>query len=168
MARSIVEDLNKMIIKMIVFKAIEAGANSFMGNGVEESGGVISSGSFTTHSATGGLVRGGTANRDSVGAKLMPGEYVLKKSAVDALGTNFLNDLNTNAAQTLSNTAAQLGGMSYDNESASEPSVVNVWVVSKEEEAKMGPNDIIATISRDIRNGGQTKRLIQSVVAGRK
>ena len=168
MARSIVEDLNKMIIKMIVFKAIEAGANSFMGNGVEESGGVISSGSFTTHSATGGLVRGGTANRDSVGAKLMPGEYVLKKSAVDALGTNFLNDLNTNAAQTLSNTAAQLGGMSYDNESASEPSVVNVWVVSKEEEAQMGPNDIIATISRDIRNGGQTKRLIQSVVAGRK
>ena len=168
MARSIVEDLNKMIIKMIVFKAIEAGANSFMGNGVEESGGVTSSGSFTTHSATGGLVRGGTANRDSVGAKLMPGEYVLKKSAVDALGTNFLNDLNTNAAQTLSNTAAQLGGMSYDNESASEPSVVNVWVVSKEEEAQMGPNDIIATISRDIRNGGQTKRLIQSVVAGRK
>lgn len=168
MARSIVEDLNKMIIKMIVFKAIEAGVNSFMGNGVEESGGVTSSGSFTTHSATGGLVRGGTANRDSVGAKLMPGEYVLKKSAVDALGTNFLNDLNTNAAQTLSNTAAQLGGMSYDNESASEPSVVNVWVVSKEEEAQMGPNDIIATISRDIRNGGQTKRLIQSVVAGRK
>ena len=168
MARSIVEDLNKMIIKMIVFKAIEAGANYFMGNGVTESGGVISSGSFTTHSATGGLVRGGTANRDSVGAKLMPGEYVLKKSAVDALGTNFLNDLNTNAAQTLSNTAAQLGGMSYDNESASEPSVVNVWVVSKEEEAQMGPNDIIATISRDIRNGGQTKRLIQSVVAGRK
>ena len=168
MARSIVEDLNKMIIKMIVFKAIESGANYFMGNGVEESGGVTSSGSFTTHSATGGLVRGGTANRDSVGAKLMPGEYVLKKSAVDALGTNFLNDLNTNAAQTLSNTAAQLGGMSYDNESASEPSVVNVWVVSKEEEAQMGPNDIIATISRDIRNGGQTKRLIQSVVAGRK
>lgn len=168
MARSIVEDLNKMIIKMIVFKAIEAGANYFMGNGVTESGGVTSSGSFTTHSATGGLVRGGTANRDSVGAKLMPGEYVLKKSAVDALGTNFLNDLNTNAAQTLSNTAAQLGGMSYDNESASEPSVVNVWVVSKEEEAQMGPNDIIATISRDIRNGGQTKRLIQSVVAGRK
>ena len=168
MARSIVEDLNKMIIKMIVFKSIEAGANYFMGNGVTESGGVTSSGSFTTHSATGGLVRGGTANRDSVGAKLMPGEYVLKKSAVDALGTNFLNDLNTNAAQTLSNTAAQLGGMSYDNESASEPSVVNVWVVSKEEEAQMGPNDIIATISRDIRNGGQTKRLIQSVVAGRK
>lgn len=168
MARSIVEDLNKMIIKMIVFKAIEAGANYFTGNTVEDLGGGVSdSGSISTH-ATGGLVRGGTANRDSVGAKLMPGEYVLKKSAVDALGTNFLNDLNTNAAQTLSNTAAQLGGMSYDNESASEPSVVNVWVVSKEEEAQMGPNDIIATISRDIRNGGQTKRLIQSVVAGRK
>lgn len=172
MARSIVEDLNKMIIKMIVFKAIEAGVNSFMGN--EDMGGTktgaapIPTARPTIGAATGGLVRGGTANRDSVGAKLMPGEYVLKKSAVDALGTNFLNDLNTNAAQTLSNTAAQLGGMSYDNESASEPSVVNVWVVSKEEEAQMGPNDIIATISRDIRNGGQTKRLIQSVVAGRK
>ena len=172
MARSIVEDLNKMIIKMIVFKAIEAGVNSFIG--IEDMGGTktgdapIPTPRPTRGAATGGLVRGGTANRDSVGAKLMPGEYVLKKSAVDALGTNFLNDLNTNAAQTLSNTAAQLGGMSYDNESASEPSVVNVWVVSKEEEAQMGPNDIIATISRDIRNGGQTKRLIQSVVAGRK
>ena len=172
MARSIVEDLNKMIIKMIVFKAIEAGVNSFMG--IEDMGGTktgaapIPTARPTIGAATGGLVRGGTANRDSVGAKLMPGEYVLKKSAVDALGTNFLNDLNTNAAQTLSNTAAQLGGMSYNNESASEPSVVNVWVVSKEEEAQMGPNDIIATISRDIRNGGQTKRLIQSVVAGRK
>ena len=172
MARSIVEDLNKMIIKMIVFKAIEAGANSFIG--IEDMGGTktgdapIPTPRPTRGAATGGLVRGGTANRDSVGAKLMPGEYVLKKSAVDALGTNFLNDLNTNAAQTLSNTAAQLGGMSYDNESTSEPSVVNVWVVSKEEEAQMGPNDIIATISRDIRNGGQTKRLIQSVVAGRK
>ncbi len=118
--------------------------------------------------ATGGYVSRGIPNRDSVNTKLMPGEYVLKKSAVDALGTNFLNDLNNNAAQTLAGTAASLVSPETDTSSNSEPAVVNVWVVSKEEEAQMGPNDVIATIGRDIMTGGQTRRLIQSVVAGRK
>jgi len=118
--------------------------------------------------ATGGYVSRGVPNRDSVSTKLMPGEYVLKKSAVDALGTNFLNDLNNNAAQTLAGTAASLVSPETDNSGSSEPAVVNVWVVSKEEEAQMGPNDVIATIGKDIMTGGQTRRLIQSVVAGRK
>ena len=56
----------------------------------------------------------------------------------------------------------------YESSSESEPSVVNVWVVSKEEEAKMGPRDVIATIGKDIMTGGQTRRLIQQVVVGRK
>ena len=59
-------------------------------------------------------------------------------------------------------------GNGYETKEESEPAVVNVWVVSKEEEAKMGPNDVIATISKDIMTGGTTRRLIQSVVAGRK
>ena len=114
--------------------------------------------------AAGGMVRGGVANRDSVNARLMPGEYVLKKSAVDYLGENFLNSLNHNTEQTLNAITPEVGVMG-DNGGQS---VVNVWVVSKEEQAGMGPNDVIATITKDIRTGGTTRQLIKSVIAGRK
>lgn len=178
MARSILQDISKMLIRMAVLKSMEAGLASFSGGGNVQAptqgqlmmGAEYASGGFIPkiRAALGTPVRGGTPGKDSVPAMLMPGEYVLKKSAVDALGTNFLNDLNNNAAQTLTNTSANLLQNPYEQKSESEPSVVNVWVVSKEEEAKMGPNDIIATIGRDIMTGGQTRRLIQSVVAGRK
>lgn len=183
MARSILQDISKMLIKMSVLKAMEMGVGMFFGGGEQpvvaggESGtgaiygGVYGNGGFVPklRAAAGKLVRGGIEGRDSVPAMVMPGEYILKKSAVDALGTNFLNDLNNNAAQTLAGTAASLAAQNpWEESSDSEPAVVNVWVVSKEEEAQMGPNDIIATIGKDIMTGGQTRRLIQSVVAGRK
>lgn len=178
MARSILQDISKMLIRMAVLKSMEAGLGFFSGGGNVQAptqgqlmmGAEYASGGFIPkiRAALGTPVRGGTPGKDSVPAMLMPGEYVLKKSAVDALGTNFLNDLNNNAAQTLTNTSANLLQNSYEQKSESEPSVVNVWVVSKEEEAQIGPNDIIATIGKDIMTGGQTRRLIQSVVAGRK
>lgn len=117
-----------------------------------------------TGKAGGGMIRGGIANRDSVNAKLMPGEYVLKKSAVDYLGENFLNSLNQNTEQTLNAITPEVGLMG----DTGGQSVVNVWVVSKEEQAGMGPNDVIATITKDIRTGGTTRQLIKSVIAGRK
>lgn len=117
----------------------------------------------TVTSAAGGPVTGGIPNRDSVTARLMPGEFVLKKSTVDYLGENFLNALNANAAQTMGAVSGDV--IAGDGAPAS---VVNVWVVSDEEEAGMGPNDVIATITKDIRNGGQTRQLIKSIVAGRK
>jgi hypothetical protein len=78
------------------------------------------------------------------------------------LGSDFLNSLNNNANQALSSLS---GGTIIQQ---SEPSVVNVWVVSEKEQAQIGPNDIIATITKDIRTGGTTKKLIQSVMAGRR
>lgn len=128
-------------------------------------------GDVTSKKANGGLIGGGVPNRDSVHAMLMPGEYVMKKSAVDALGTNFLSDLNNNAEQTMDNAYEKMDEAKEErkpNDTSIEPSVTNVWVVADRDQAKMGPQDVIATISRDILTGGQTKRLIQSVVAGRK
>lgn len=116
--------------------------------------------------ASGGMVTGGIKGRDSVHTKLMPGEYVIKKSAVDVLGTKFLNNLNTNTTQTMNTVGAMMGGTSLEGQS--EPAVVNVWVVSERDEAQMGPNDVIATISKDLQQGGTTKKLIQTIVAGRK
>ena len=186
MARSILQDISKMLIKMAVLKTMEGGLGLFGSGGAvsggdqlyqsvpEDSnliqGGMYANGGFIPklRATLGTPVRGGISGKDSVPAMLMPGEYVLKKSAVDALGTNFLNDLNNNAAQTLAGTASNLMQNANESSQDSEPTVVNVWVVSKEEEAKMGPNDVIATISKDIMTGGTTRRLIQSVVAGRK
>lgn len=184
MARSILEDISKMLIKMAVLKTMETAVGMYFGSpqvydsaiGPTQTANsqglfMLSNGGFIPklRAAAGKLVRGGIQGRDSVPAMVMPGEYILKKSAVDALGTNFLNDLNSNAAQTLAGTAASLAVQNpWEESSDSEPAVVNVWVVSKEEEAQMGPNDIIATIGKDIMTGGQTRRLIQSVVAGRK
>lgn len=115
--------------------------------------------------ASGGYVRGGIANRDSVHAMLMPGEFVLKKSSADYLGANFLNSLNNNAAQTMNSISPTVGVIDGKEQSSS---VVNVWVVQDEKEAGMGPNDVIATIAKDIRTGGTTKTLIKSIVSGRK
>jgi hypothetical protein len=115
--------------------------------------------------ASGGYVRGGVANRDSVHAMLMPGEFVLKKSSADYLGANFLNSLNNNAAQTMNSITPTVGVIDGKEQSSS---VVNVWVVQDEKEAGMGPNDVIATIAKDIRTGGTTKTLIKSIVSGRK
>ncbi len=132
--------------------------------GVGVKGGSDIKNASETGKAGGGMIRGGVANRDSVNAKLMPGEYVLKKSAVDYLGENFLNSLNHNTEQTLNAITPEVGVMGNNGGQ----SVVNVWVVSEEEQAGMGPNDVIATITKDIRTGGTTRQLIKSVIAGRK
>ena len=44
--------------------------------------------------AAGGMVNGGSGTRDDVPAMLMGGEYVIKKSAVQKYGVNFLENLN--------------------------------------------------------------------------
>lgn len=134
--------------------------------GTASSGGNVTFTNASYPHAAGGMVTGGIKGRDSVHAKLMPGEYVIKKSAVDVLGSKFFNSLNTNAAQTMNTVGAMMGGTSIEGQS--EPAVVNVWVVSEKDEAQMGPNDVIATISKDLQQGGTTKKLIQTIVAGRK
>lgn len=44
--------------------------------------------------AAGGLVRGGIPGVDSVPTMLMPGEYVVRKNAVDKIGVDYLDNLN--------------------------------------------------------------------------
>lgn len=106
--------------------------------------------------ASGGSVPG----RDSVPALLMPGEYVMKKSAVDVLGKETLDALNSASTVTSKNT------QNFSVKS-SKPVVTNVYVVSDEKEAGMTENDVLVTIGRDILQGGQTRQLIKQVVEGR-
>lgn len=61
-------------------------------------------GSVPSRFATGGI-NWQPIGTDTVPAMLTPGEYVLRKKAVDSLGENFLNKLNSRGAQALQNTS---------------------------------------------------------------
>ena len=168
MAISILEDLQKMIIKMLVFKGIEAGFNYFTSGGnssVQQKGFDTYGGYGPFKMAKGGIVNGPIKNRDSVNTMLTPGEFVIKKSTVDVLGEDFLNALNNNAVQTLSSSNSQIEGA----ESKSTPSTMtqNIYLIDERSQAQMGPNDVLAVIGKDIKTGGSTRQLIQSVVSKR-
>ena len=64
------------------------------GGGATGGGAGVLPGPDVPGASTGGLIRGGIANRDSVLMRLMPGEYVLQKQAVTELGVDTLHALN--------------------------------------------------------------------------
>lgn len=120
--------------------------------------------------AQGGLVTGPTPNRDSVLTKLMPGEYVMKKSAVDTLGKDYLDNLNNNANGVVQNTKAEmdasLAATSSNPDSPASSGIVNVYVVAQDQQQAMTPSDVLVTVSNDMLKGGQTKKLVKQIAMG--
>lgn len=113
----------------------------------------------------GGLVTGGMVNRDSVAARLMPGEYVMRKSAVDALGTDFLarlNSGNTDIIGAANQTMQEQGTTGL----AKKFSTLNFWVVTPDQVPPENSENIIMTVSRDIQTNGSIKKLIKQVSIG--
>lgn len=171
MAQSILQSLaNKAIDKGVDYMMFAVGqALGFVGTATGAPGGGTSG---KAKAAAGGLVTtqgirrfaagGGVAGRDSVPALLMPGEYVMKKSAVDMLGKETLDSLNRATSRVSDEKASNI----RESKSA-KPVVTNVYVVSDAKEAGMTSNDVLVTIGRDILQGGQTRQLIQQVVQGR-
>ena len=186
MAQSILQSLaNKAIDKGVDYLSFALGQGlKFAGAAAGTSGGAggTSGGTKISNStpknitpypgAVGGLVTtqgirrfaagGGVVGRDSVPALLMPGEYVMKKSAVDMLGKETLDSLNRATSRVSDEKASNIR-----ESKAAKPVVTNVYVVSDAKEAGMTPNDVLVTISRDILQGGETRQLIQQVVQGR-
>lgn len=143
---------------------VSSGIGSLFGGGVVESGGVTGSGGFFTASH-GGLVKGGIANRDSINARLMPGEYVMRKSAVEAVGTDFLSNLNAGNTDFLTSTSEGLS-QTGEKSSGTKNSTMNIWVVTPDQVPQEDPDNIIATVSRDIKTNGTIKQLIKQVSMG--
>ena len=111
--------------------------------------------------AGGGMVEGNLA-RDSKLHNLMPGEYVLRKSAVDMIGVDALNKMNS-----MGNRAMAGGGhVGVAKKDKGPLGQTNVYVVSPDQQPVPGPSDIIAIINDDIARGGSTKRLIKTVSMG--
>ena len=139
---------------------VEAGAR------LASTGGLITT-SGVKHFARGGEVGGTNIGRDSVAALLQPNEYVVQRSAVQALGTDFMQNLNNVTTGSLKQGAANLGGSKpmVQNVMKSSPPV-NVYVVSPEQQRQMGQEDVVVALQDDILRGGTTKKLIKAVITG--
>ncbi|MCO4167073.1 phage tail tape-measure protein [Actinobacillus suis] len=86
MAKSILSDISKMIIKMLMFQAIKAGMSALGFSGFSEGG--LVGGSF----AAGGYT--GDGGKYTPAGIVHRGEYVLTKEATSRLGVDYLNYLN--------------------------------------------------------------------------
>lgn len=102
----------------------------------------------------------GVTGRDSVPVMAMPGEYMLRKSAVDLIGRENLDQINAMGNRTISRSAPA------PMEKGGSGAPVNVYVVSPDQKPSLGKNDVLAIISEDIVKSGNTKKLIKTVMQG--
>ncbi len=138
------------------------------GDGTKTGGGLLSElfGGIVGK-ANGGFIRAangfGVANRDSVPAMLMPGEFVLRKSAVDAIGKDKLEEVNALGGQVVSRAPkvepGQIGGSASAN--------ANVYVVAPDQAPIPGPDDIVHAIADNMQKKGTITKLVKAVTAGR-
>jgi TP901 family phage tail tape measure protein len=154
-----VRDMGLSILRTIQQVAMEAAAKQLVGAVV---GAGLSTG-FGRPMATGGFVQGPIRNRDSVPTMLTPGEFVVSKSAADLAGPNFLHNLNAGNMEAIAGMAANMPSTIPSTTPPSGGGTVNVWVVSEDQQPPMGPNDVVAVVTDDIRRGGSIKKLIRQV-----
>lgn len=111
--------------------------------------------------ARGGPITQGTASRDSVLTKLAKGEYVVQKSAVDSVGTSFMENLNRNGSQSLKDMRSmpQLIAPQAKQE-------MKVFVVAPTAKPQMSPSDILLVIQDDMLKGGTTRQLVKHISQG--
>jgi hypothetical protein len=101
--------------------------------------------------------------RDNVLINAAPGEYLLRQSAVNAIGKDNLDQINAMGNRTVSKSAAQMPPMMV---APPAQNTTNVWLVDEQQAPPLGPNDVIAIITRDGMTGGSIKKLIKSVTTG--
>lgn len=170
-ALSVIEQLMQMIAKALVMNMLTSmmsgeGTSGELGGGGEgqlDFGKILGSllGSAIPAAANGEVVPG-TSNRDSVLRKVMPGEVILRRSAVSAIGEGALEKINNLGSRSISDNPMPAN----DNMDMGGGGLVNVWVVSPDQVPQMGPNDIIATVGDNISRKGSLKQLIKQVQMG--
>jgi len=122
-------------------------------------------GDVKVRQAAGGERVRGNLNRDTQAYQLMDGEYVLRRSAAQAIGYDKLDELNAMGNRTVANSPMQTAKPL--NENKAKGGDMNIYLVDERSQAgPLGPNDVLAVISDDIARGGTTKKLIKSVAQG--
>jgi hypothetical protein len=144
------------------FGGIGAGTNVGSTAGVDMIGAMMQGGQV--RAAQGLLVKGPISTRDSVDAKLQPGEFVSTQSTVSALGSDFFANLNATGGQSLIQTMAGMSRPPVPEKRV--PDHTNVYVTTQPPPATLGAKDVIAAVTDDMMRGGVTKRLIKSIAMG--
>lgn len=171
-ALSVIDGFMQMIAKALAMQVVMA----LMGDGSESGGGIGSwlgtllgvvapggDANGRVPTAAFGEVVGGFSNRDSELRRVMPGEVILRRSAVGSIGANALANLNDLGARTISEGTSPTMPA---NDNPGTPGQVNVWVVTPDQVPQAGPQDIIATVADNIQRRGSLKMLIQQVQMG--
>ncbi|MCG7628989.1 phage tail tape measure protein [Epibacterium sp. MM17-32] len=166
--RSIHRIFTEMLAVMILQKALGWLGSTIggdFGSSLTEIAAGLREGGQVRNAAQGEYVQG-NLNRDSRRYNLMPGEYVLRRSAVQAIGVDELDRLNA-----MGNTVAQTSGHQGAASQPSKPSPasrdMNIYLVDERSQAgSLGPRDILAIVNDDIARGGTTKKLIKTVQMG--
>lgn len=164
MASSIIRSMMDVFAQALAMQAVKGILGMFgLNNAVTQSGGAIGAADWfpLVPKAAGGPIRGGIPGKDSVGILATPGEFMLKKQAVDALGLDFLTHLNN----TTNSTLAQSSGPTNLGQPR-QPDTTNVWVVAPEAKPTMGPRDVVVAITDDMMRGGPTRQLVKQIQAG--
>lgn len=169
--RSIIQTMADVAKEMLAKQVVAAIFSYFMPDFSSGSSGPINitPAGYGKSAAQGGLVTGPIKNRDSVPTMLMPGEYVLKKSAVDSLGRDYLDSLNNKSSTYMTNYSSGVTEANSETTKSGTKSgngVVNVYVVGQEQQKQMTPQDVVVTITQDMMTGGQTKKLVKSIAMG--
>jgi TP901 family phage tail tape measure protein len=171
MARAILSSMLDLAAKMIANKLIMWVIQMFASKGVGVPGSAggsdapsIPSG-FAYH---GGAVRargfahgGSNPDRDSVLAMLQPGEFVMSKSAVSMVGEKNLRSMNAMGNRRMNAMPTVAGSMPQR-----QPDNANVWIVAPGTKPTLGRSDVLAIMTEDMMQGGNTRQLVKSIAMG--
>ncbi|WP_353646951.1 phage tail tape measure protein [Mesorhizobium sp. WSM2240] len=166
---SVIQMLMQMIAKQLAFNLVQSlmggassGAGSFLGMLF---GAGAATGQFVAgikRAANGEYVSGNNPFRDSELRSVMPGEMILRTSAVNQIGRDALEKVNA-----LGNRKIASGMPTIPQPEAQDSRPINIWAVLPEEQQQIGPEDVVAYISDDIRRRGVTRTLIKAINTGK-
>ncbi|TIW45573.1 MAG: hypothetical protein E5V72_13250 [Mesorhizobium sp.] len=164
---SVVQMLMQMIAKALVFNMLQSLMGGSSGGGFLGMifGGGAATGQYISgvkRAAGGEYIHGSEPFRDSQLRMVQPGEMILRTSAVNQIGRDALEKVNA-----LGNRRISAGMPSVPAPQPADQRPVNVWAVLPEEKPQLGPDDVVAYISDDIRRRGVTRTLIKAINSGK-
>ncbi len=165
-ALSTVQMFIQMIAKALAYQII-LGTLGKVGTGGGFLSGLLgvpgaAQGEYIKGAAQGEMINTGLPTRDSTLRRVMKGEYILRRSAVKQIGRDNLDRVNSAGNRRMHKNGEAL----VPDQSMQGENIVNVWVISPDQQPQMGPNDVVAIVSDNIQRRGPLKHLIKSVQMG--
>lgn len=166
-ATTILSGLMSQISKSLtnsIFQSLFAGGSGAGGSILSSLFGVGMYSGGPIRMAGGGAVPGLDAAltmRDSKMILAQPGEYLLRRSAVDAIGREQLDQVNALGGAMVNRAPKVDAGQKFGGASAA----ANVYVVDREQVPPPSQNDVVHMIGDNIQRGGAIRQLIKSVAA---